>query len=82
MAARTDSNAYGGNSGHTYTLTRRPDGRTDIDYVVVREGKNLKGRALAVVLGTVGKGVLQKAFDNAVEAIEARNDDAGTPALS
>lgn len=78
----TDSNTYGGHSGHTYTFVRRPDGRTDIDYVVVREGKNLKGRALSLVLGTVGKGVLQKAFDNAVKAIEARNDDARTPALS
>jgi hypothetical protein len=70
----TDSNAYGGHSGHTYTFTRRPDGRTDIDYVVVREGKNLKGRVLAIVLGTVGKGVLKKAFENAVKAIETRND--------
>jgi hypothetical protein len=25
------------------------------------------------VLGTVGKGVLKKAFDNSVKAIEARN---------
>ena len=40
----TDSNTWGGGSGHTYTFTRRPDGRTDIDYVMVREGKNIKGR--------------------------------------
>src|ERR1051325_10631595 len=39
-----DSNLWGGASGHTYTFTRRPDGTTDIDAVVVREGKNLKGR--------------------------------------
>jgi hypothetical protein len=78
----TDSNTYGGHSGHTYTLSRRPDGKTDIDYVVVREGKNLKGRVLSTVLGTVGKGVLKTAFENAVKAIEARNDDAKTPALS
>jgi len=30
-------------------------GTTEIDHVVVREGKNLKGRSLGVVLGTVGK---------------------------
>ena len=69
----TDSNVWGGESGHTYTFTRRPDGLTDLDAVVVREGKNLKGRALALVLGTVGKPVLGKALDKTVKAIEARS---------
>ena len=69
----TDSNVWGGASGHTYTFTRRPDGRTDLDAVVVREGKNLKGWVLGLVLGTIGKHVLTKAFDNTVKAIEARN---------
>jgi hypothetical protein len=75
IATTTDSNAWGGRSGHTYTFTRLADGTTDIDYVVVREGKNLKGRFLGVVLGTIGKGKLEKAFVNAVKAIEARNND-------
>ena len=69
----TDSNLWGGDSGHTYTFTRNPDGTTDIDYVVVREGKNLKGRLLGLVLRTVGKSRLQTAFLNSVKAIEARN---------
>jgi len=69
----TDSNIWGGRSGHTYTLVRRPDGTTDVDAVVVREGKNLKGRALGLVLGTVGKRVLKTAFENTVKAVEARN---------
>jgi hypothetical protein len=73
VARTTDSNTWGGKSGHTYTFTREPDGMTEIDYVVVREGKNLKGRFLGVVLGTVGKRVLSKAFANSVTAIEARN---------
>jgi hypothetical protein len=72
-ASTTDSNIWGGHSGHTYTFTRRPDGTTEIDYVVVREGKNLKGRFLGVVLGTVGKRVLTKAFENSVNAIETRD---------
>jgi hypothetical protein len=70
----TDSNTWGGESGHTYNFKRRPDGLTDIDAVVVREGKTLKGRLLGIVLGTVGKGVLEKAFVNSVKTIEARND--------
>jgi hypothetical protein len=69
----TDSNTWGGASGHTYNFKRRSDGLTDIDVVVVREGKTLKGRALSLVLATVGKGVLDKAFVNSVKAIEARN---------
>ena len=69
----TDSNTWGGASSHTYTFTKRPDGATDIDVDVVREGKNLKGRILGLVLRTIGRGVLQKAFDNSVKAIEARN---------
>jgi hypothetical protein len=69
----TDSNVWGGASGHTYTFTRRPNGTTDIDVAVVREGKNLKGRMLGLVLRTIGRGVLEKAFENSVKAIEARN---------
>jgi hypothetical protein len=69
----TDSNLWGGSSGHTYTFTRRPDGKTDVDAVVVREGKNIRGRLLGLVLGTIGRGVLEKAFESSVKAIEARN---------
>jgi len=64
---------WGGASGHTYTFMRQPNGRTDINVVVVREGKNLKGRLLGFVVGTIGKGVLERAFENSVKAIEARN---------
>jgi hypothetical protein len=69
----TDSNTWGGASGHTYNFTRRPDGKTDIDVVVVRDGKNLKGWILGLVVGTIGKSVLEKAFVNSVKAIEARS---------
>jgi hypothetical protein len=44
--------------------------------IVVREGKNLKGRLLGFVLGTIGKSVLERAFENSVKAIEARNSAA------
>jgi hypothetical protein len=46
---------------------------TDIDLVPVRDGKNLKGWLVGLVVGTLGKGVLEKAFKNSVKAIEARN---------
>ena len=69
----TDSNTWGGASGHTYTFTKNPDGTTDVDLVTVREGKNLKGRLLGVVLGTVGKRVLRTAFENSVTAIGSSN---------
>jgi hypothetical protein len=72
----TDSNAWGGKSSHTYDLKQNADGTTDIDYVVVRDGKNLKGRFLGIVLGSVGKGRLKSAFDKAVTAIEARTNGA------
>jgi hypothetical protein len=70
----TDSNTWGGKSGHTYTLTRRPDGITDVDVVIVREGKNLKGRMLGAVVGVFGKRLLSREFKKTVRAIEARND--------
>jgi len=73
VATTTDSNAWGGKSGHTYDLTRRPDGTTDVDYTVVRDGKNLRGHFFAGLFATVGKGVLVKAFNNSVAAIEERS---------
>jgi hypothetical protein len=69
----TDSNLWGGHSGHTYTLTPQPDGTMDVDAVVVREGKNLKGRLFEILLTTGGKRVLDKALAATVKAIEARN---------
>jgi len=68
-----DSNLFGGASGHTYTLTPQPDGTTDIDVVLIRQGKNLRGLVVAAVLGTIGKRSLAKAFGNSVKAIEARS---------
>jgi hypothetical protein len=69
----TDSNTWGGASGHTYTFDRREDGTTGIDVVVVREGKNLKGRVIGALLGLVGKRLLSGQFAKTVQAIEARS---------
>jgi hypothetical protein len=48
-----------------------------VDAVVVREGKNFKGRALGLVLGTIGKRVLKRAFENTMKAIENSNRQEG-----
>jgi hypothetical protein len=58
------------------TFKRLPDGATEVDVVIVREGMNAKRRLLGLVLGTVGKGVLGKAFRNSIEAIETRTHGA------
>lgn len=69
----TDSNTWGGASDYVYTFPRDSNGTRAVDVVIVREGKTLKGKVLALVLGTVGRSVLKKAFENSVKAIEARN---------
>ena len=69
----TDSNVWGGSSGHVYTFTSNPDGTTEVQLVTVRDGKNLKGHLLGALLGTFGKSVLVKAFKSSITAIEARN---------
>ncbi|NUP06807.1 MAG: hypothetical protein HOW73_12205 [Polyangiaceae bacterium] len=72
----TDSNFWGGDSSHTYTLKELPDGMTEVDLVVVREGKNIKGKLLEAVVGTVGKGIFAKSFEKSIKAMEARSNGA------
>jgi len=74
----TDSNTWGGASGHTYTFTQRSNGTTDVDVVVVREGKNIKGRMLELVVRAVGKRVLANALKNTVKAVETRSAESRT----
>jgi hypothetical protein len=51
-----------------------------VDVVIVREGKNLKGRVLGVFLGIVGKRRLEKVSARSLKAIEARNYEIGAAA--
>lgn len=71
----TDSNTWGGRSGHTYTLTKAPDGTTKVDYVVVRDGKNLKGRVIGLLLGVAGKRFFANGLGRTLKAIETRPGD-------
>src|SRR4029078_7212331 len=41
VIATTESNTWGGASSYVYTFPRQPNGTTDIDVVIVREGKTL-----------------------------------------
>jgi hypothetical protein len=68
----TDSNAWGGHSGWTYSLSPQPDGTTEVDVQVVRDGKNLKGHGLALAFGAGGKRLLEKRFEETVQAIDER----------
>jgi hypothetical protein len=69
----TDSNVWESRSGHIYTLTRQPGGRTSVDVIMIREGKNTKGRLLEILLETIGKHSLARTLASTVKAIEARN---------
>ena len=80
----TDSNLWGGRSGHTYTLIRKADGGTELDAVVIRQGKNFKGHTLDLVLSVFGKAVLGKALKGTVRAIDARysREQSGAPGVA
>jgi hypothetical protein len=67
----TDSNVWSNESGYTFTFPAGPDGRTGVQVVIVRKGKTAKGRGLALVLGTVGRGVPKGSFVKSIDASEA-----------
>jgi hypothetical protein len=67
-----DSNVWGGASSHTYSFERRADGTTGVDVVVVREGKNLKGKLVGAMLSVIGTRFFRGQFEQTVKAIEAR----------
>ncbi|GAA0929201.1 hypothetical protein GCM10009554_11370 [Kribbella koreensis] len=68
----TESNLWGPGSGHEYTLTERPDGKTDIAVVVDRVGMGVKGKLLGALLTVGGRRILGKAFEKTLRAIERR----------
>ena len=80
VMATTDSNAWGGHSGHTYSFTPLSGGRTQVDATVVRDGKNAKGRFFAVVFRLVGRQVLGGAFEKTIRAVETRAEQASRAA--
>ena len=68
-----DSNLWDVASGRTYTFERQPNGRTAIHLAVAREGKNFQGCVLGFMLRTIGRRILERAFEHLIRAIETRN---------
>jgi hypothetical protein len=68
----TDSNMWGGKSGHRYTLTQA-DGATSVHAVIVRDPISTKGRVLAAMLTVLGTSFIRKSLRSTLRAIEARN---------
>jgi hypothetical protein len=67
-----DSNVWGRASGYTFTLTRETAETTSIDAVIVREGRNFKGRTIEVVVFQFfGERFLGSRLGKTVKAIEA-----------
>jgi hypothetical protein len=68
----TDSNTWGGKSGHRYTLTQT-GGTTSVHAVVVRDGISTKGRVIAAMLTVLGTTFIKKTLRSALRAMEAKN---------
>jgi hypothetical protein len=72
-----DSNIWRPESGRVYSLTPRPDGGTDIDLVVVRKGRSVRGRISAALMAVTGKPILGRDLRKSLRAIEqGRSEEA------
>jgi len=69
----TDSNVWGKNSGHHYTLTQNADGTTSVHAVTVRQGISTKGRLIGALLPVFGTKFIGKSLRTTLRAIEARS---------
>jgi hypothetical protein len=66
----TASNVWSSESSWLYTLTPRNDGGTDIDLVLVRRGRNAKGRLAAGLVWVAGKSLTGRDLRRSLKAIE------------
>jgi len=65
-----DSNVWRPESGWVYSLIPRADGGTDIDLVVVRKGRSMRGRFRAALMAVTGKPILGRDLRKSLRAIE------------
>ena len=78
LMTTTDSNVWGNGTRSRPTRSRpSPTGPPTWTWSSYATARTSRDGFLGVVLATVGKGVLQKALDQTVKAIEARNYAAG-----
>ena len=73
MLTTTDSNAWGGASGHRYVLTPAAGGGMTVRLVLVRDGIGVKGHLLGALLPLLGKSFATKGLRSSLRAIEARS---------
>lgn len=79
VTARTlESNLWGGDSGHTWTITDRPGGGSQVDLVTVRTPKGGRGRAVALLLRVIGPRFVRRVHETMLRAVEARAGGAPT----
>jgi hypothetical protein len=65
-----DSNVWRPGSSWVYSLTPRADGGTDIDLVVTRMGRSVRGRFSAALMAVTGKPILRRDLRKSLRAIE------------
>jgi hypothetical protein len=65
-----DSSIWRPGSGWVYSLNARGDGGTDIDLVVVRKGRSMRGRLRAALMAVTGKSILGRDLRRSLKAIE------------
>jgi hypothetical protein len=65
-----DSNVWRPESGWVYSLMPRADGGTDIDLVVVRKGRSMRGRYRAALMAVTGKLTLRRDLRKSLRAME------------
>jgi hypothetical protein len=67
----TDSNIWGGASGHDYTIVPNKNGGSTINVVIVRQGRNVRGVLIGVLAALVGKPFIRRELRKSIAAIEA-----------
>ena len=78
-----DSNVWRPGGGLMYSLASRGDGGTDIDLVVVRQGRGMRGRLRAALMALTGRATLARGLRRSLRAIEhSRPREAPTGGVS